>query len=360
MKTAYVWWVLAVAIAPLTGAAAGCGGGSGEDLGPGPLTVAKPTTQSGDQQSGPVNSVLDQALRVVVTRDGVPESGVSVAWSAGQGSVSPSPAPTNSDGVSATTWTLGSTTGAQMAQAEVVGAVGSPVGFSATATEAAPPPGPPPPPPPPPSTLMLAKTAQQSGDAQTGPVNQPLAQELRVIVTRDGAPQAGVTVVWSTEDGSLDPASEPTNGDGISAVAWTLGATTGSQTARAEVAGATGSPVIFTATATATQPPPPPPPPGPPTSIAVTVGNIFFRSDRNQTSNPAVDTVAVNGTVTWTWVATGTVSHSVESEGSPSFPSSAILSGNGKTYSFRFTQAGTYTYECAVHGNSMTGRVVVR
>ncbi len=30
------------------------------------------------------------------------------------------------------------------------------------------------------------------------------------------------------------------------------------------------------------------------------------------------------------------------------------------TYSFTFTTAGTYTYDCAVHGASMTGTVVVR
>lgn len=135
-------------------------------------------------------------------------------------------------------------------------------------------------------------------------MNQRLDQELRVIVTRDGTPQAGVTVAWTTGDGSLDRSTEETKDDGISTAAWTLGANAGAQTARAEVAGATGSPVVFAATATASQPPPPPPPPpGPPTSIAVTVGNDFFRS------------------------------------------------GSGKSYSFRFTQAGTYTYDCAVHGS---------
>ena len=38
-----------------------------------------------------------------------------------------------------------------------------------------------------------------------------------------------------------------------------------------------------------------------PATASVTLGDIFFRSDNNGTSNPAVDTVAVNGTVTWTW-----------------------------------------------------------
>ena len=40
--------------------------------------------------------------------------------------------------------------------------------------------------------------------------------------------------------------------------------------------------------------------------------------------------------------------------------SSAVLMGNGMTYSFRFTQPGTYTYDCAIHGPSMNGTIVVR
>ena len=57
---------------------------------------------------------------------------------------------------------------------------------------------------------------------------------------------------------------------------------------------------------------------------------------------------------------TGAIQHSVESTGSPSFTSSAILTGNGMTHEFEFTQAGTYTYQCAVHGAAMTGTVVVQ
>ena len=92
----------------------------------------------------------------------------------------------------------------------------------------------------------------------------------------------------------------------------------------------------------------------------VTVGNIFFRSNHNGSANPAVDTVVAGTTVTWTWGSTGTTSHSVESEGSPSFPGSAILTGNGQTYSFTFTAPGTYEYDCAVHGSAMTGTILVR
>ena len=34
--------------------------------------------------------------------------------------------------------------------------------------------------------------------------------------------------------------------------------------------------------------------------------------------------------------------------------------GDGQTYTVQFTQAGTYTYDCAVHKSQMTGRIVVR
>jgi hypothetical protein len=43
----------------------------------------------------------------------------------------------------------------------------------------------------------------------------------------------------------------------------------------------------------------------------------------------------------------------------PSFTSSAIQSGAGKTYQFTFATPGTYQYDCAVHGTMMTGRIVV-
>ena len=95
------------------------------------------------------------------------------------------------------------------------------------------------------------------------------------------------------------------------------------------------------------------------TAVAVTVGNDFFRSDRNGSVNTAVDTIAAGGTVTWRWGNTGSVPHSVESISTPSFASSAIQSGSGSTYQQTFTTPGTYRYNCAVHGSLMTGVVVV-
>ena len=88
----------------------------------------------------------------------------------------------------------------------------------------------------------------------------------------------------------------------------------------------------------------------------VTVADILFRSTRNGTTNPAIDTVAVGGSITWTFV--GSLPHSVESRGPPVFPGSDIMTSG--THVVTFKRAGTYEYDCAVHGSAMTGRVVVR
>ena len=100
---------------------------------------------------------------------------------------------------------------------------------------------------------------------------------------------------------------------------------------------------------------------GPVGSVTVgTNGQIVYISAHNGTANPAVDTVAVGATVTWTWTNNQGVSHSVESEGSTAFASSPIMSGNGQTYAVTFTTPGTYQYDCAVHGTQMNGTIVVR
>jgi plastocyanin len=101
------------------------------------------------------------------------------------------------------------------------------------------------------------------------------------------------------------------------------------------------------------------PTPPPPTAIEVQVGSsaggILFKSVRNHSQNPAVDTLAVGGTVTWNWSGSG---HSVHSTGTP-FTSSATLNA-GATYDLVFNAVGTYTYNCGVHGNAMTGRLEVQ
>ena len=90
---------------------------------------------------------------------------------------------------------------------------------------------------------------------------------------------------------------------------------------------------------------------------SVTAGpTIRFVSGHNGSTNPAVDTILIGRTVTWTW--TGSLPHSVQSVGSPSFASSSTMTGSG-TYAVRFDAPGTYQYDCAVHGQLMTGTIVV-
>jgi hypothetical protein len=58
----------------------------------------------------------------------------------------------------------------------------------------------------------------------------------------------------------------------------------------------------------------------------------------------------VGTAVTGTLTNTGSVSHSVESEGTPSFASSQIMSGSGKTYGVTFTTPGTYEHTARYTG----------
>jgi plastocyanin len=100
--------------------------------------------------------------------------------------------------------------------------------------------------------------------------------------------------------------------------------------------------------------------PLPPAAVTVTVGNILFRSNRNGTVNSAVDTVAPGSVVRWLWVNTGAVPHNVESLDAPSFASGPIESKSGSHYDVTFTAPGTYRYNCAIHGDQMTGVIVVK
>jgi len=221
----------------------------------------------------------------------------------------------------------------QAATATLNGAAGSPLMFSATATPGAP-------------TQMTHPT----GDGQQGMVGTVLLNPLAVTAADqfgNGVP--GIAIAWQVTSGSasVNPTDVMSNASGIAQTTVTLGGTPGPITITATNASLAGSPQSFGATAQALA-----------TTAAVTVGpSISFKSDRNGSSNPAVDTVAVGGKVTWTWAA-NSVDHSVQSTGSPSFTSSAIMATG--SYAFTFTMAGAFHYDCAVHGVSMTGTIVVR
>jgi hypothetical protein len=91
-----------------------------------------------------------------------------------------------------------------------------------------------------------------SGDDQAAPVGTALPAPLIArVVDGFGNPVEGVAVSWSAEAGSVSPASSATGEDGRAATSWTLGSSSGSQSASALSTGLSGSPVGFTATATA-------------------------------------------------------------------------------------------------------------
>jgi plastocyanin len=72
---------------------------------------------------------------------------------------------------------------------------------------------------------------------------------------------------------------------------------------------------------------------------------------------PAVDTVAASGSVTWTWIEIGT--HSVRFDDA-GFPEGAPFTDSGSSFSMTFPAAGTYTYDCGIHGPVMAGTIVVQ
>jgi len=105
----------------------------------------------------------------------------------------------------------------------------------------------------PPPANMTTTVAAVSGNGQTGVVGQLLANPIQVVVTEGGQPASDATVNWSTTaaGGAMTPASVATDANGVANSNWTLGSVSGSQTAQATVAGASGSPVTFSASALA-------------------------------------------------------------------------------------------------------------
>ncbi len=194
--------------------------------------VASWTKTSGDDQSGSVGQALADSLTVrVLDQYGNPVSGVSVTWTPnGGGAVSPSTSATSSTGHASTRRTLSTTPGVNTTLATASGL--SQLTFTATAGA-----GP---------AVTLEKV---SGDAQSGGLNQPLANPL-VVRLRDqyGNPVPGATVNWTVigGGGSVSPTSALTNADGLASTSWTIGGTGANQ-----VRAANGSlNVTFAATVT--------------------------------------------------------------------------------------------------------------
>jgi plastocyanin len=201
------------------------------------------------------------------------------------------------------------------------------------------------------SPLVIGKATTKSGDAQSGPVGSPLPNDLRVVVTRDGDPAPDVAVAWSTNGGgSLSPSSGTTDADGISSSTWTLGSTSGAQSATAGITGATGSPVSFTATATGGA--------GGPTIMVLSPD----ASNPTNRFEPANLTVIVGRTVTWIW-GENAVGHNIIPDDGSTPMTSGVLASAPHSYQYTFGTLGTFHYHCQSHGTvnggGMSGTITV-
>jgi len=163
-----------------------CGG---EDIGQPPDATAIEMA-GGDGQVAPVGAPLSNPLVVLVTDEaGDPIQGVTVQWAVdGEGEVSPESVETGSDGKASATRTLGAAAGQQLTTAAVSGLQGSPVTFTATATDG--------------TTPTLAIKASPSLTVQSGVVlpAQPIVQ------LQDGSggnqAQGGVAVTAALNGGT--------------------------------------------------------------------------------------------------------------------------------------------------------------
>jgi plastocyanin len=202
--------------------------------------------------------------------------------------------------------------------------------------------------------FVIEKAPEVSGDKQVGVAGEPLPEDLRARVTRDGKPAAGVTVYWTTMQGAMDPPEAVTDAEGISASRWTTPNTYLEEEAFASLDPVTAPRVpgsvlpgmiMYTALAY--------PDPDAPNTVLVMNDNRF---------EPASIAVPVGGIVNWFWPA-GSAGHNIVPDDGNAPATSGAPAGYPKYLSFTFANPGVYRYHCAVHGGpggvGMSGSVTV-
>ena len=192
--------------------------------------------------------------------------------------------------------------------------------------------------------LVIEKAPERSGDKQVGVAGRPLPEGLRARVTRDGKPVEGVTVYWTTMQGTMNPAEAVTDADGISASRWTTQNTFLEEEAFASLDPVTGPRVpgsvlpgmiMYTALAY--------PDPEAPNTVLV------LNDDQGNRFEPASITVPVGGVVNWFWPV-GSAGHNVVPDDANAPATSGAPAGYPKYLSFTFANPGVYRYHCSVHG----------
>jgi plastocyanin len=319
------------------------------DVAPAPGVAATIAPVAGDGQTATVGQAVATNPSVKVT-DGLgnPVANVGVTFSAAPGAtVTGAEQTTDAAGVATVgQWTLGTVAGTSTLFATSSGLDGSPVTFTAEATAG-------------PATTLVVNF----GEDQKASPGSPVAEPPSVIATDSyGNPVAGVSVTFAVTSGggSVTGPVQTTADNGAAFLeGWTLGPSVGPNTLTATADGLAGSPITFTATATIFA-----------ATATVEVRNNYFRSAQNGSGSsgglfggaPAVDTIAVGGTVTWTWIG---ANHNVTAAFA-----SANTSGTHDapfTYTKTFSSPTSFIYRCTNHSQltfdfvtGMRGVIVVR
>lgn len=201
-----------------------------------PTTVAR---FAGDSQVAPVGTLLPDSLAVLVTDSaGHPVAGVTVAWTpVGGGTVAPASSQTDALGIARAARTLGATAGHATTTATVTGL--APFQFDAVGQVQG-------------AVSLSSNTVGALTDTVLGTLLDPEPRPSVLVVDQNGTPVAGVKVVWTASGGNVTADTVVTDGNGVSRVGYTFGASTATTyAAHATVAGLVNSPVAFALAATA-------------------------------------------------------------------------------------------------------------
>lgn len=210
---------------------------SGPPPGPRATTIS---VASGGGQTATVGQALPSEVVVRVDdQNGSPMAGRGVAFAlvSGGGSFDPASATTDAGGMASTSWTLGTTAGAQQMRATVTGVSGLSATVDATAT-----------------ADVADSVVVVHGANQIGIVSQPLFDSLVVKVFdqyRNAVPGHAVTfAVGAGGTGSVNPQNATTAANGEAWTRWTLGPEIAMQTVDVDAGGLKNEPLSFSAQGT--------------------------------------------------------------------------------------------------------------
>lgn len=194
------------------------------------------TILGGDGQTGPTRTTLPQSLIVSAQDNGMPATGIPINWTVLSGEATLAAGTTSTAGTSGhaqNTVTLGATPGSIRIRAARVDDPSIAVEFNITAT-------------------LVRTLALVSGNNQNAPTRTALPNPL-VVETRDnGAPAAGIGLVWSvvSGDATLVGPQPTSDGAGRAQTGLQFGATPGTVVVRAARTDDAQVTVDFTLTST--------------------------------------------------------------------------------------------------------------